>query len=411
MRQPLLLLLIGLWAVGAAAEGDPIEQRQNYRTPAGPVYTAPEITPEKARELTRGQAVLTLLKVTEISPAVADSLVNPYPDTFLTLPALESIDVQSATKLSRHRGHLRLWGIKSLTPEVAAALVASPGLSLQVTGVRDISPDVARALAGGKREQLGLGLPSLSADIAEALAAFRGRLLRFPRLESLSLDAAVALAKHRGSLDLGPARISPEVAEALLEHDGPLGLTEVAKLEPGVGEILARHRHQVWLAVEEIDSVALAHKLFSNSNSNPYTGFGVSNLKTLSPDVAAVFAAQRHSAGFEQITSLTPAAAAALSKHEGHLYLDKLVSLSPELARSLTDRARSATLAGVWGVTLRGVEALDTPEAVEVAKALASTSAPVNLPNLRRVSAAALAELRKKPTIKLPAEHEITVVD
>lgn len=396
MPRQLLLLLVGPWAVAAAAQGPVVNPRHDYRVPAGFVYTETSLTPEKARELARGHAVLTLLKTSEISPEVAEGLVTPYLDTFLTLPALETIGIEAAAKLSVRHGHLRLWGIKSLTPESAAALVGSPGQSLQVTGVQNISPEVARALAQGKRDQLGLGLGSLSAEIAEILAQYPGRLW-FPRLESLSFDAAVALAKHRGSLDLGPARISPEVAEALLHHEGPIGLTGVKKLVPGVADILAGHKAEVWLELEEIDSVSLARKLFSEPNASS----SVENLRTMSPEIAAEYA-RRHPGILVALDTLTLEAARTLAQDSRSLSLPALTKLSPELAIALTERTPS--------LYLRGIKTLDGPDAVSVAEALASTPAPVYMQFLERVSASALAALRKKATITIPPGEKLTVV-
>lgn len=244
MHQVLLAIGLSAWAVAAAAQGGRLEQWQDYRIPAGFVYEGETLTPEQARELPGRNAVLTLLNVKAISAEVAGIIVSPHEPTFLTLPALETDDVGVAAALSFHRGHLRLFGMKRLTPEVAAALVGSPGQSLEIPDVREVSPEAARALADGKRGKVVVGLTSLSTEIAEILAKFKGSLC-FPRLETLSLNAAAALDKHRRTLDLGPARITPDVAEVLLRHDARIGLTGVKRLDPGVGDILAGHKSEV----------------------------------------------------------------------------------------------------------------------------------------------------------------------
>jgi hypothetical protein len=59
---------------------------------------------------------------------------------------------------------------------------------------------------------------------------------------------------------------------------------------------------------------------------------------------------------------------------------------------------------------LSGIKALDGPDAVPVAEALASTRGPIWMDFLERVSAPALAALRKKDTIRLPPEEELTIV-
>ena len=406
MRQVLLLLFPVLWAAIVAAQGGVVDPRHNYRIPAGFVYQEASLTPEKARELAKRHAVLTLLKVTALSPEVAENLVTPYRDTFLTLPALETIDADAAAKLSVRRGYLRLWGITSLTPEVAAALVGSPGQVVDVTGVREITPEVAHALVRGKRDKLGLGLTTLSTAIAEILAEFPYDL-DFPYLETLSLESAKAIAEHGevvqlGSetvgptLDLGKARLTPAIAEALLAHDGPLGF-RLKRLEHGVGDILAKHRFPVLLMLEEIDSVPLARKLFSE----PYASTSVVNLRTMSPEIAAEYA-MRNRSGLHSLDTLTVDAARELAKCKRTIKLPAITAISPELATALTERTRA--------VYLSGLKSLDGPDAVAVAEALASTPAPVYIDYLERVSAPALAALRKKATIKIPPDEKLTIV-
>lgn len=396
MRQVLWLLLAGPWAAVMAAQGDIVNPRNDYHIPAGFVYDEAALTPEKARELAKRHAVLTLLKVTSLSSEAAENLVTPYLDTFLTLPALETIDADAAAKLSVRRGYLRLWGITSLTPETAAALVGSPGQGLELTGVRKITPEVAHALVRGKRDKLGLGLTTLSADIAEILAEFPGQLW-FPRLETLSPEAAAALGTHRKAIDFGPANISPEVAEILLHHDAPIGLTGVRKLAPGVGDILARHKAEVWLELEEIDSAPLARKLFSE----PHGSSSAENLRTMSPAIAAEYAAH-YRGGLVRLDTLTVDAARELAKCKEEITFFAITKLSPELATALTERTRA--------VYLSGLKSLDGPDAVAVAEALASTPAPVYIDYLERVSAPALAALRKKATIKIPPDEKLTIV-
>ncbi|MFN7813750.1 MAG: hypothetical protein ACK5SI_13935 [Planctomycetia bacterium] len=396
--QTRFILLCLLWAAAVVSLENAVAQGQelDYRSPAGFVYEEASLTPEKARDLARKHAVLTLLKVTALSSEVAENLVTPYLDTFLTLPAVETIDADAAAKLSVRRGYLRLWGITSLTPETAAALVGSPGQRLELTGVRDISPEVAGALIHGKRDALGLGLPTLPTAIAEILAKFPGELW-FPHLETLSREAAGALRKHRAAIELGPARISAEVAETLLDHDAPIGLRRVRKLAPGVGDILAKHKAEVCLALEEIDSVSLARKLFTE----PEASSSVHRLRTMSPAIAAEYA--RHEpGGLDSLDLLTAEAARELAQCKRDTIFYAITQLSPELATALTDRKQA--------VYLPGLKALDGPDAVRVAEALARTPAPVYIEFLERISAPALAALRKKATITIPPDEKLTIV-
>ena len=79
-----------------------------------------------------------------------------------------------------------------------------------------------------------------------------------------------------------------------------------------------------------------------------------------------------------------------------------LIRLTPELAKALTDRKPA--------VYLTGIKSLEGVDGLRVAEVLASTPAPVYLKFLERVSPAALAALRKKSTIKLPPDEELTII-
>jgi hypothetical protein len=205
---------------------------------------------------------------------------------------------------------------------------------------------------------------------------------------------------HEGPcLDLGKARLTPAVAEALLAHDGALSVGLLEKLEPGVGDILAKHRFEVNRVLDEIDSAALARKLFSQTGRSA----SVCCLRTMSPEIAAEYARHYPPPGYlERLDTLSAEAARELAKGNLEIKLPAVTKLSPELATALTNRTRS--------VYLRGIKALDGSDAVAVAEALASTPAPIWMTSLERVSAPALAALRKKDTIRLPPEEELTIV-
>jgi hypothetical protein len=411
-RLPPLARVMLLAAVVMIAPAYSDEERRDYfgdyRVPSGFVYTEATITPEKARELAQQYRVLTLANVTAVSPAVAEALATPDEDTFLTLPALANLDEEAALMLAQRYGCLRLWGLKSVTPEVAAALVSHDGDRLELNGIKEISPAAARALAKGRRSWgISVGLIDLPLEIAAILAEFRYDL-DFPYLETLSLESAKAIAEHgevvqRGSetvgptLDLGKARLTPAIAEALLTHDGPLSLNRLQKLEPGVGDILAKHKFPVLLMLEEIDSVPLARKIFSDGHRSS----SVARLRTMSPEIATEYA-RLDPGEILALETLTPEAATALGAGSRSIALRGVTHLTPELARALTDRQPP--------VYLFGIKTLDGPDAVAVAEALASTPAPVYMEFLERVSAPALAALRKKVTITLPPDEKLTIV-
>ena len=161
-------------------------------------------------------------------------------------------------------------------------------------------------------------------------------------------------------------------------------------------DVLARHKFDLGLALEEIDSVALARKLFSGQHHSS----SVENLRTMSPEVAAEYV-RCHPGYLKRLDTLSVEAVKELAKDTQDIDLPAITKLSPELATALTDRKPA--------VYLRGLKSLDGPDAVRVAEALASTPAPIYMEFLERVSAPALAALREKATITLPPDDKLTM--
>ena len=359
------------------------------------------LTPERAEELSRQHTTLTLAALKVLSPEVARALsesrsVDPARGTMLVFLALRRLDADAARQLARHVGSVSLPAIESISAEAAEALVTHSGVVLSLEGLEHVSPEVARALAKTQRTWLDLGITSLPPEIAVILADCNSHL-SFTGIESVPIESARALIRHRRSLDFGKARVTPEVAEVLLEHQGLIGVSLAKRLEPGVGDVLARHKFDLGLALEEIDSVALARKLFSGQHHSS----SVENLRTMSPEVAAEYV-RCHPGYLKRLDTLSVEAAKELAKDTQDIDLPAITKLSPELATALTDRKPA--------VYLRGLKSLDGPDAVRVAEALASTPAPIYMEFLERVSAPALAALREKATITLPPDDKLTMV-
>jgi|694.fasta_scaffold94849_2 hypothetical protein len=366
-------------------------------------YTETIISPEKARELSQAHTTLTLSRLESLSADVAAALAEPRHGQEnemmeLTLSAVREMSVDAAAALAKHSGRISLPAVEILSADAAAALFGEGGKSLELDGLHDVSPEVARAMAGCRRSSLGIGISVLSPDIA-AILAKRRRHLSFPNLKSLSVDSAEAFQAHDGPLDwliFGKTFITPQVADTLLGHEGGLAFS-VDRLEPGVGDILARHKSMVGVALVEIDSVALARKMFSEDTASS----SLRRLRTMSPEIAAEYV--RWQPGYlSSLDTLSVEAAKELAKDTHDINLPAITKLSPELALALTDRKPA--------VYLGGLKSLDGPDAVAVAEAMASTSAPVYIDYLERVSAPALAALRKKATIKIPPDEKLTIV-
>lgn len=104
------------------------------------------------------------------------------------------------------------------------------------------------------------------------------------------------------------------------------------------------------------------------------------------------------------VDPMSPEHAAELAAERSTIFLE-VKKLTPEVARLLTTRANNE-----FPVYLSGITALDGSDAVAVAEALASTPAPVVIKHLQRISAPALAALRKKATITIPPDEKLTIV-
>jgi hypothetical protein len=388
-------LAIVFWAIAWISTGAAAADPQ-----AGFIYAGTRLSAEDAGVLASTHPTLTLSKLQDVSQKVAEALADneAQGDTYLTLPSVLEISGEAARALSRRQGILRLWGLASLSPEVAAALGEHQGRRVELPNVKEISIDVATRLAECKRHGLVLGITSLPPDMAIVLSKYDGDLF-LNGLESLSLDAALALSEHRKFLDLSGARVTREVAAALLRHEGGIGISEVAKLEPGVGDVLAKHSREVFVAPEEFDSVALVKRIASE----PSWPAKMRRVRTMTPEIARAYVeGAPWSMYLPSLASLSPEAASELAKGSGSLSLPGMEDITPKVARALLDRTDS--------VKLIGVKKLIGADGLAVAKAIAEARAPVTLQNLSQASPEVLEELSRRATIVLPDRRNVTIV-
>ena len=85
------------------------------------------------------------------------------------------------------------------------------------------------------------------------------------------------------------------------------------------------------------------------------------------------------------------------------------------LFRSAAERLDSVELARLIAAriedpTLPLVAAIDGPDAVSIAEALAASRGELGLPGLRRISSQALAVLLRRPDVVVPAVEDLEVV-
>ena len=172
-----------------------------------------DVTLQQAREIVQEVVaespfgILQLSRTYEITPAVADVLAE-------------------------FRGEMLILGLRSLSPEVAAALAKSQAATVWLHSVTSLSPEAAEAIAMLPGHLLMTGLSELeSVTLAEKLAA-QPNAVSFPYLTNISPDIAAALAKNERSLTLaGLTDVSLDVQEALAETVGGLSLPSLTSLD------------------------------------------------------------------------------------------------------------------------------------------------------------------------------------
>lgn len=319
--------------------------------PEVPAKVSESVTAEQAREL---------VKETEAKSSFG----------ILQLSRTYEITPEAAEALAEFRGDTLILGIKSLTPEAAAALAKSQAANVWLHSVTSISPEAAETLAKMRSHLLLTGLSELdSVPLAEKLATRPGAL-SFPYLKKISPEIAAAIAKNQRSLTLaGLNDVSPKVQAELAEAVGFLSLP----------------------TLQSIDVVALEQKLAEGIVLLP-------KLKKLSPELAKRFTEVKGAGSFWggiylSLAAITPEVAAVFAESQNQINL-VLVGSGP-----ISDQALAALLKTRSGLSLQDLETL-TPEQLRIiAASPGSRSATPGiltatrslLPNLKKLESASLA--------------------
>ena len=299
------------------------------------------LTVESARERVRQAmaesrfGILQLSKVQEISPEVAE-------------------------ELAKFEGETLILGIRSLTPWVAEELAKSRAANVWLHSVTSVFPDSGEVIAQLPGELVMTGLSRLdSVPLAEKLVRRPGAL-SFPFLEEISPEIAAVLAKEERSLTLaGLASPSPEVQEKLSGTAGALYLPYLKTL----------------------DSMPLTEKLASGLLVLP-------RIEKLSGEQAKVFASIKGADSFFggyffPLEAMTPEVADVIAESWERVRLTLVGKEIPsdEVLRTLK-KSRI-------GIVLRDVEEVTAEQARIIAE---SEGASINLPGLKRLDSALLAE-------------------
>ncbi|MFM9058293.1 MAG: M56 family metallopeptidase, partial [Planctomycetaceae bacterium] len=271
--------------------------------------------------------------------------------------------------------------ITTLTVEQARALIQRTGrLSLSLNGLTTLSNEAARALAQLKGALLLNGLTTLSGETAAALAQHQGDALYLNGLATLSGEAATALAQHRGPLVFqGLATLGPEAAKALAAHTYQLYLNGVTTLTDEAARSLAQHKGDA---------------------------LGLDGLTTLSPEVAVALSQYEGDAlSLKGLTTLSPEVAVALWEYAGRI--DFSQKAREDLPLNL-DTVRM--IVRVFNGDLSHITAIDSPDSVAVAKALAAYKGTISLPNLKKISPKTLSALIEKEDVEIPLIETLELI-
>jgi hypothetical protein len=166
---------------------------------------------------------------------------------------------------------------------------------------------------------------------------------------------------------------------------------------------------------------ATARELVKFKGQNLY----LNGLTTLDADTAKALAVRTVASLYlNGLTTLDVATAQALAGFKGGgLYLNGLTRLDVATAKALAERtggalylnglatldaATAKTLAALdkWDGDLSSIVAIESPDSVEIAAALATRKGPLRLPNLKKISPKTLAALIEKEDVMIPKGFE-----
>lgn len=384
---------------------------------------------------------ITVHGLTSLTPDAALELAR-IPAWDGSLPRMTELTADVAAALAAvSRDGLNLGGLAKLTPETAAALAGFAGGSLYL-GPTTLSPQAAAALGKARCGALVLNVQTIETDVAAELAKFPGRRLEFNTLQALEPGSAAQLAGFQGDrLGFGRvATLSPEAVQALAAYRGadlylaqPLPtIGGTIPLTPDSARLAcacARGRGVMLPGITALDTPdAIAAAKILATITKPLSLPGLCELSPAAAELLAGSASEAFHLG--GLNRLTPEAARSLAAYSaGVLHLDGLADFRPEVVAELAasqavglrlgrllatvgretplnpDVARLVSRCGQKDgavIVLPGITALDTRDAVEIAKALASVESPLSIPNLKRLSPKTLSALIEKQDIDIP---------
>lgn len=294
------------------------------------------VSPALAERLSHSSEFLDLSGLESLEPGVAQALSLPREGLHtLNLNGLKTISASDAESLGQHKGTLTLNGLELVTPPVAQRLTKNKGGPLFLNGLAGLDADTAVALAATNR-WIHLGLPEMSAETAAAIASG---------------------ATLRGITFSGLQRVTPEVAERLVDNKYlvvDLPTLRATDIPPQLSAVFARAKCKLKLSGVRDLTPQLARDIgFYTSHVE------LTHLETLSLEQARLLSANSGVLQFPLIKSLKEDVARELSKQKGTLWFHASY-VFPEFVRGLEDHEGTLRLSKpVPGLGYRNFDATD----------------------------------------------------
>ena len=423
------------------------------------------LTAAQAEMLGRHEGPLSLAGITALSDEAARGLLRHRGP--LHLPNLTDFSAATLAAIMQHDQMGQRWihELQSLGGPSARLIATTTHAGLAFNSLKTLSPEAARGLAAYRGQMLGLdGLTTLDDDTAAALAEFAGQTLALNNVEQVPPAVAAALAKSRAnqlqvnawytSLDRN-AFLTPEfaslvrkcvasgqplqlkdlatldgpdgiaVARVLATMPGPLALHGLTTVSTEVAAALAEYKGPA-LSLAGLTSLP-AETAAALARCRTWDG-NLATLRTLPVETARALAGHRgQQLVLAGLTTITPEAIEALAAYDGgRLYL-RIQPLTPDLVRTLaackawqpttetlatltTEAARVLSDMPQWNGNLQGITAIDTPDAVEIARILARRQGPVSLHGLKRISPRTLLALIEKEDVFVPLVESLELI-
>jgi hypothetical protein len=332
----------------------------------------------------------------------AQSLANQEPP-FPKVARRESVRVtaEQARELVKNVeaesrfGILQLSDTPEITREVAQELAEFRGETLML-GIKSLSPEVATALVKSRAENVWLhSVVSLSAEAADIMANLPGHLYLTALVELDSLPLATKLASRPGALSFPYLKeLKPEIAAALAKKERSLTLAGLTQIPAEVQERIANTAGNLSLPnLRSIEVAALEEKLVAGVVLLP-------QLEKLTPKIAKRCTQVKGAGSFFggvylPLSAITPEVAAAFSESPNRINLI-LVGSGP-----ISDQALTVLMGAGANLVLQDVETLTVAQTRIIATAFSSPVATPGartglrslLPNLRRLDSPILAEI------------------